>query len=285
MLRWQIASVRPAFALLLVALITGCRSHKPLVDVHQQFTNEANAQGLEVRRETPDGRVIVALGDREVTISLENLSRDLSGGAGQPRLKEFVGTVRQTLASSGNELPAWEVSRGRLRFSLEPEDTEFGDTLRCAFAGRAQRVLVYVSPDEKQIRFLTPPDLKRWNVDRAEAERTASDNMDLLLARTPLKTEDIHGSRLGYFDSRSPFKAALITSPRLKATLQARLGWPLYAVIPCRDFAYVFHDEALMERMGAVVVREHQQSSYPITTEVLEISDSGVRAIGDYAPP
>jgi hypothetical protein len=279
----QMVGVRPVVALLLAVLSTGCRSHKPIVDVRQQFTAEARAQGLEVRRSLPDGRVIVALGEREVTVSLENLSRDLSQGAGAPRLKEFVGTVRQTLTSTASELPAWEEARSRLRFSLEPEDTELGDTVRRAFAGRAQRVLVYLSPDQRQIRFVTPADLKHWNVDQAAAEHIASASMDALLRRTALKTEDIQGSKLAYFDFASPFKAALITSPALKAALKPKLGWPLYAVVPCRDFAYVFHDQALLERMGAVVLREHQQSSYPITTEVLELSDQGVRAIGDYA--
>lgn len=252
------------------------------MSVEHDFIAEARHQGLNLRQRLADGSLVIGLGEREVTVSLENLARDLARGLGSSHLTAFVEAVRQSLLSPPDDLPGWEEARTRVRFSLEPDDTEFGDTLRSPFAGRAVRILVYVTPDEMRISFLTPRHLERWNVDRAEAERTAAANMDALLSTTEVETRDIDAHRLGNFDSGSIFKAALLTAPSLRAKLEPQLGWPILAVIPCRDFVFVFHDDALLERLGTVVVREYQQSGYPITTEVLEFSNDGVRAIGDY---
>src|SRR5262249_16042687 len=56
------------------------------------------------------------------------------------------------------------------------------------------------------------------------------------------------------------------------------------AVMPCRDFVYVLNqrDEPLLGRMGHVVLHEYEKSGYPISTEVFEIADQGLRAIGDF---
>jgi hypothetical protein len=56
--------------------------------------------------------------------------------------------------------------------------------------------------------------------------------------------------------------------------------------MPCRDFVYLLSqkDQPLLGRMGQVVMREYQKSGYPISTEVFEITDQGIRAIGDYQP-
>jgi hypothetical protein len=72
----------------------------------------------------------------------------------------------------------------------------------------------------------------------------------------------------------------------LKDVVEPVLGWPLFAVMPCRDFVYLLNqkDQALLGRMGQVVMREYQGSGYPISTEVFEITDQCIRAIGDYQP-
>ena len=56
------------------------------------------------------------------------------------------------------------------------------------------------------------------------------------------------------------------------------------AVVPDRDFLYLWaarHTE-FAGRVGGVVVREFAKASYPISTEIYEISDAGIRAIGTF---
>ena len=65
------------------------------------------------------------------------------------------------------------------------------------------------------------------------------------------------------------------------------MGWPVLAVAPARDFVYVLSTDhtKFLPRLGAVVMREYQESGYPITAEVLSIDDNGITAIGSFARP
>jgi len=62
------------------------------------------------------------------------------------------------------------------------------------------------------------------------------------------------------------------------------LGWPLMAVVPDRDFLFLWaarHTD-FVKRVGSVVVREYSKASHPISTEVYEITDQKIRAIGEF---
>ena len=115
-----------------------------------------------------------------------------------------------------------------------------------------------------------------------EAWQAAYANMATLLRNTPVQVEIIDDMKLGMFDSESVFKASLIFSPNLKEVLAPKLGWPVYAVIPCRDFVYFFHSKDLIPRVGKTVVEEYKSSGYPITPDVFVISDSGIEAMGTF---
>jgi hypothetical protein len=55
-------------------------------------------------------------------------------------------------------------------------------------------------------------------------------------------------------------------------------------VIPNRDFLYVWaaQHRDFIHRVGKVVVREFTTSPYPLITEVFEIGDAGIAAIGAF---
>ena len=74
-------------------------------------------------------------------------------------------------------------------------------------------------------------------------------------------------------------------SGKLKQKISSILGWPIYAVLPVRDFCYMFSvqdKDRIIESLGATVIKEYNESGYEITKEIIEISDSGVNAIGKY---
>ena len=106
--------------------------------------------------------------------------------------------------------------------------------------------------------------------------------MNRLLDGKRLEVQKIDGMKLGLVPITSVFKASIIFAPNFRTFVSTELEWPVLAVLPCRDFIYVLSekDKALLNRMGAVVQREYRESGYPITTEVLKISDNGIKAIG-----
>jgi hypothetical protein len=104
------------------------------------------------------------------------------------------------------------------------------------------------------------------------------------LSKATVESQDIDGVQLGFISSSLPFKAAFILAPNLREVVSAVLGWPLMAVVPDRDFLYLWpaRHADFVQRVGAVVVREYSRASYPISTEVYEITDQRIRAIGAF---
>ena len=91
------------------------------------------------------------------------------------------------------------------------------------------------------------------------------------------------GNALGMIPVDSPYKASVIFAQAFKRLVEDEFGWPVLVVIPCRDFIYVVADNSpLLGKMGSVVVKEFRNSGYPITTEVLRVSDEGIEAIGQF---
>lgn len=88
-------------------------------------------------------------------------------------------------------------------------------------------------------------------------------------------------------DGRSPLQSVADPHEALFRNLvEPELGWPVYVVVPARDFAFVISkkDQALLGQLGTVVLREFNESGYPITADVLEVGDNGLTAIGSFAP-
>jgi hypothetical protein len=70
----------------------------------------------------------------------------------------------------------------------------------------------------------------------------------------------------------------------LRRKVQGELGWPIFAVAPSRGFVFLISrsDADELGRVGASVVKEFNAAEYPISTEVWEVTDVGVKAIGAF---
>lgn len=145
------------------------------------------------------------------------------------------------------------------------------------------RALVRVDAEETSVRYLTPGDLDRCAMTEEEARARAGANLDVLLGSISLDARRIGGHELVWTDSDSVSKPSLIFAPSLRGAIDTALGWPVMAVASARDFLYLFACSAapeLVPRLSGVVMDEFERSAYPVTREVLEISSTGVRAVG-----
>jgi len=242
------------------------------------FLRELARRGIPAPRAQPEGTFVVEIGGGKFTVSLDNLAKDFARDQDAGRVARFVDAILATY----EPLPPWPQAKAGIRFSAEPSDHEFGDTLYDPITDSLCRVLAYVDEAETRITWLTPSLLEEWGQAKETVVEAAVQNMADLLRKTPIEIEAIEPFRLGMFATHSPFKASLIFSPNLKEVLSAKLGWPVYAVIPCRDFTYVLEekDRDLIVRLGGVVVDEFSRSAYPISTEIFRVSDDGIEAIG-----
>jgi hypothetical protein len=244
------------------------------------FLRELDRRGIPAPKALDDGSFLVQVKDGTCTVSLENLAKEFARDRDAEQVSRFVDAILTTL----QPLPPWREAKAGIRFVAEPSNHDVGDTIYDRMTDSLCRVLAHVDAEESRITWLTSRLLDEWSRSRAAVAKVAADNMAALLRDTPIEIETIEEFRLGIFVTDSPLKASLLFSPNLKEVLAPKLSWPVYAVIPCRDFAYVFPetDRDLIPRLGRVVVREYTQSAYPISTEMFRVSDAGLEAIGQF---
>jgi hypothetical protein len=256
----------------------------PAAKVRKLFLAELRARGVPLKEALDDGRFVVSVGDADCTISLDNLVRTFTRDEDPGAVARFV----DNLLNFQPEMPPWEEARARVLFSAEPNDHDFGDTVREQVSGHISRVAVYLYPDGQRIAWLTPGQLEEWKITQEELYRAADANLAALLRETPVEVEEIEDCCLGMLATDSPFKASLIFCSNLREAVEPALGWPVYAVIPCRDFAYLIPEgdrDELLPRVAGVILREYSEGAYPISREVYHITDEGVEAVGYFASP
>lgn len=247
-------------------------------DARTLFEQELRRRKLSFQR-TADGLYALEVNGGELTVNLENVARDFERDHDAEVIPRFV---ERCLASV--VVPGWKEAQQWVYFSAEPSDHAFGDTLRTRVTDTVSRVLVVTDANESKLTWLTPAQQKKWKVKLAELEQAAEKNLDALLHGKKLEVTEAAGKKLGMIPVASAFKASLIFAPALRKFVEPELGWPVLAVIPCRDFIYVLaeKDRDLLGKMGVVVQREFSGSGYPITKEVLHLSDEGIEAIGTF---
>jgi hypothetical protein len=188
------------------------------------------------------------------------------------------------LVASMQPLPLWPEARGGIISLAEALHEGMEHVIADRVSQELYRVLTYVSADFARVEWLTESKLAAWRVRAEDVLAAAEENMMRLLAESQLTVQEAQGVRLGYFETEMPLKASLLLAPNFKEVVAEEIGWPILAVAPCRDFLYVWPASGteLIGRMGTVVLKEYERSGYPLTTEVLRVSDEGIEAVGRF---
>lgn len=251
----------------------------------QLFQDELAQRGLQYTINN-DGLYEIGIGDVDAVVNLDNVRRNYDRDKDRDAITRFADQLNTDFF--GN-IPSWTDVQPFVRFSLEPSDYEngFADTVHEMVSDDLVKVFVYVPPGGSRISWITNDMVADWKVTRDAVIALANKNMDLIVSETELETQDIDGVPLGMLNTQeTPFKASLILSSQFRSLVSPTHGWPVYVVVPARDFAYVvpIANRDFLGRLGEVVLREYNASGHPISQDVLEVGDNGVTAIGSFAP-
>lgn len=233
--------------------------------------------GYEIHR---DGGVLVA--------NIENVSRQFAatGDAGliDSFVDQLVGGGNADAAAGSIEEPTWDEVRHRIYWALENRAVEIGDALAATVSRDVRKVLVWTDPNESRYTYITPAQVESWGVDAAAVMARAEENQASLLHEKSLEVSELEGMKVGMIPIATGLKASAILASNFKVFVGDAVEWPVYAVVPCRDFALIFaqRDQALIEKIGSVVLQEFDASAYPITAEIFAIDDAGIKAIGKF---
>ncbi|MDB5388147.1 MAG: hypothetical protein JWM11_3793 [Planctomycetaceae bacterium] len=251
------------------------------------FCEELSKRGISYSLTDEEDLYTILIDDQTLTVSLVNVRRNYERDGNASSIIQLVNQIDSELFE---ETPPWDAVRAYVRYSLEPSDYESGfeDVLFKPISDGLNQVFVYTSPDGSQIHWILESMLADWGTTPTQLAEQAEQNMAEIVRQTQFTVDDIKGNKLGMLTTDEvAFKASLILSPAFRDLAEPTHGWPVYVVVPCRDFVYVIRQDNVdfLSLLGEVVVREYRDSGYPITKEVLEISDSGIVAIGTYPDP
>lgn len=249
------------------------------MSVEQLFETDLKEQKVSYEKEG-DFLYSIETVDGKREISIYNLHQNYLRDNDPEVIKRFVKNILPPIIGD----LSWSQLKEGIYPSLEPSDYKFVDeVIHKRLADTTIVVMAYYNHVLNKIRFISDKDLKNIGIDVQVAWDQAYRNIDSIMDETDVTFTDIDGQLLGMIETHEPHKASLILSNKLKVKIEKEIGWPVYAVDPARDFVYLFSKEGgLVNKVGAVVVREFKNSGYPISTDVWELSDSKQTAIGAY---
>lgn len=245
------------------------------------FRRNLEKNGLFISAIEPDGLIRVRRGDTDLTVSLENVTRNYERDKDETVITDLVDTI---ITTDTTKFSPWEKVKDHVYVSLLPLSTLMGDPIYQPVTMVFGKVYVVVG-DNKLI-FIDYSELERWQITQEELAAQANKNADLLVEDALIEIGIVEGRKLGMVNhSFTSLKTALLFAPSFREKAEPEFGFPFYAVMPVRDFCYIFSEqdfEFFTARMGKVIVEEYKKSGYPLTTEVLKFDEDGVDAVGAY---
>lgn len=249
--------------------------------VFNEFKSQIEKNGMKIDSVDETGFIFVSKGNMKLKISLENVRRNYERDKDESHISDLV----QSLNSYSIELPSkWEEAKDEIFISLYPNEYDFNENVHFKITEEFSKVFVY-SGNEK-LTWITKVDLENWKISETELDCQANLNANNLLKTATIKFDAIQNHKLGMIEiERTALKGALLFASEMKNKVKADIGIPYYAVIPARDFCYIFSENDLdffSKKIGKVVVNEYKNSGYPITTEIIKFTDKGVEAVGKF---
>ncbi|GGF15587.1 hypothetical protein [Flavobacterium limi] len=248
--------------------------------VFNKFKNKLEIKGLIIESVDEDRFIYINIGESDLKISLENVRRNYERDSDESHIDELVDVI--VAHSLKNE--DWESIKDKIYIQFIPNDFDFENIVNEKVTNEFSKV--FVLNINNGFSFITKEDLFDWKKDLSELEKQADYNLERLLDKVKIEFEDVDNHKLGMINIEEvSLKSSCLFYSKIKSLVQDNIGFPFYAVIPVRDFCYIFAEEDLeyfSQRLGSVVLDEYNNSGYPITTEILRFSETGVDAIGKY---
>lgn len=220
-------------------------------------------------------------------VSLANVSREFATDGDTNQVTRFADNML-----SPPLIPTdWQAIEHKVFWEILSNTLEEQSDLAFHLSDHTHHMPVIFDRDSSQILFLYSRLLIEMSVTEDMVARAADRNLAVELRKAEIGVRELEGVRAGFICSGLPFKASLILAPNLREVAEPVLGWPLYAVIPNRSALYIFAANDFdgvadmfrtLPGLGAYVLDEHDCGAYPLSTEIFEITDKGVRAVAEY---
>ncbi|MEP2279727.1 hypothetical protein [Maribacter sp.] len=225
--------------------------------------------------------IFIAKGKITLKVSLDNIRRDYLKNNDKSIISDFAKTLRNYTLEMPNN---WAEAKENIFISLYPSDYDYKDFINHKLTDQVHKI--YIHRENDMLTWISYNDIDKWNISESILNAQAEKNGDRILAESTIEYDTIENKKLGILESKySNLKGALLLAPSMKTKIKTDFSFPFYAVIPVRDFCYVFSEQDSLffsQRIGQVVVEEFRKSGYPLTTELLKFSENGIETVGIY---
>lgn len=226
-----------ALALIIVMTVTGCSPSEP-ESAKEIFEKRLRDRGVAFEI-VEHGLYVIKLEGNSITANLSSVSKDYVRDGDPESIRRFADQVMEGI---NEPTPDWESVQPYLRFQLEPDDSVdgFAGILHSRVADGLVKVFVYTPKDGSKIAWISEDTVRDWNVTPDQVFSVAEKNMRKIASEAKIEVEDGNGITLGMISTEeTPFKASLILADNFRDLIEAKLGFPVYAVAPCRDFVFI----------------------------------------------
>jgi hypothetical protein len=248
--------------------------------VFNKFKNQLECRGFNIESVDEDGFIHINIEESDLKISLENVRRNYKRDSDESHIDDLIDVIVSNSAKNED----WITAKDKLYIQFFPNDFDFENIVNEKVTNEFSKV--FALKINNGFSFITEDDLSKWKIDFNELEEQADFNLGILLDKVTIEFEDIDNHQLGMINVEEvSLKSSFLFSSKVKDFVQDIIGFPFYAVMPVRDFCYIFSEkdfDYFCQRLGSVVLDEYNNSGYPITTEILRFSETGVEAIGKY---
>jgi len=249
----------------------------------ERFKTRLADVGLSISNIDDEGQIHIDFDDNTLKISLNNVRKSYEQDGTLDHLENLVQSIRDYMMEE--QIPAWPESEEKVFWSLFPGNFEFGNHINERVTSDFHKY--YVSYVNGQYVWINHKQLSIWNISEHEFKKQVDKNMNDLLEKSTNEVLEMEsGARLAYFNTEmEELKSALLLSKNLKLKISPVIGYPVYCVLPVRDFCYMFNEQdkdELINALGETVLKEYRNSGYEISTEILKISNAGIEPIGKY---
>ncbi|MDR6763533.1 hypothetical protein J2Y38_003754 [Flavobacterium sp. 2755] len=248
--------------------------------VFNKFKLLLESKGLTIDSIDKDGFIHINLDESDLKVNLDNVRRNYERDSDDIHITNLINTI----VSHSFKKEDWENIKDKVFVQFFPNDFEFENLINEKVTNEFSKA--FIVNTDNGFSFISNDDLLDWNLNLEQLKNQVDFNLDTLLDKVQIEVEDIEEHKLGMINIEDVWlKSACLFSLKIKDLIKNKIGFPFYAVIPVRDFCYVFSEQDFQyfsERLGSVVLEEYEKSGYPITTEILKFSETGVEAIGKY---
>lgn len=257
----------------------GCENKKKDI-VFELFKKEIEKNGMKIDSIDNEGLIHIQHNGITLKVSLDNTRKNYERDKDETYVKDLV----NILLKSSSEIPDWDEAKKNIYISFFTNDFDFQNIVHKKITDEFSKIYVY--SNNEMLTWVTNDYLKKHALTEEELEKKADSNARLLLEKSTIDIETIENRKLGLINvNHISLKGSLLFASNMKDKVMKDFGFPFYAVIPVRDFCYIFSEkdfDYFSSRLGSTVVKEYKESGYPITTEVLKFTDKGVEAVGKY---